>query len=384
MSVPPRVLSLATSYPRDDSDHAGSFVQGLHLALRRAGCEVTTLCPEHPGAPLMEESSAGTVIRVPYRRKDGEGLFYGDGLEANLRSARAPLRSMLRFLRNARAEIRRRLPSSDLLLAHWLVPSGLAFPGRRVRGTRPLIGIGHGGDLFVLSRPIIGRLFTLPLLRRFDALLATSEAGKRILARRFPGVPCDVSPMGVDPSSFLSSPVSGASSSRNGPLLAVGRLVPIKGFDLAIQAAARVSRPLEIVGDGPERAALEVLSKSLGADVRFLGRVPRDRLRPHYERASALIVPSRRLPSGRTEGFPVVVMEALAAGLPVVASRTGGFADRIPAELTFESDDLEGLVTALALVEAEPARGLIPPVSTAEVAALLLRRHASLCPSSPT
>lgn len=98
-------------------------------------------------------------------------------------------------------------------------------------------------------------------------------------------------------------------------LLSVGRLAPIKGFDILIRAAAQAQARLVILGDGPERAKLEALARDLGADVRLPGfRDPA----PWLAQARGFAFASRG------EGVPRAIMEAIAAGLPIVATRCPG------------------------------------------------------------
>ena len=118
-------------------------------------------------------------------------------------------------------------------------------------------------------------------------------------------------------------------------ILAVGRLLPLKGHALLLEAAAQLLAggahlQVTIVGDGPERARLERLSRELGIEshVRFAGAVGRDKLAGHYSEADIFCLPSF------AEGVPVVLMEAMAAGLPVVATRVGGIPELVRDEET--------------------------------------------------
>ena len=96
--------------------------------------------------------------------------------------------------------------------------------------------------------------------------------------------------------------------------LVVSALVPYKRIEIAIAACARAGVPLTIVGDGPERAALE---RAATADTRFLGRVPDEAIRDLYRRAAVTILPGE-------EDFGIVPLEAQACGRPVVALGRGG------------------------------------------------------------
>ncbi len=104
----------------------------------------------------------------------------------------------------------------------------------------------------------------------------------------------------------------------HGFLLTLGELVPYKRFDLAVLAAAATRRSLVVVGDGPERARLKRLAS--GADVRFVGRVTDRQLLDLMSGAAALLHPG-------VEDFGIVIVEALAAGLPVIGAPTGGAAE---------------------------------------------------------
>lgn len=104
--------------------------------------------------------------------------------------------------------------------------------------------------------------------------------------------------------------------------LVVSRLAPEKGLDVAIAACARAGVPLRIAGDGPELARLRALAGD--ADVRFLGHVRDEQLDELRAGASIALVPSR---SGET--FGLAAAEAMAAGLPVAASRVGALGELV-------------------------------------------------------
>jgi glycosyltransferase involved in cell wall biosynthesis len=141
--------------------------------------------------------------------------------------------------------------------------------------------------------------------------------------------------------------------------LCLGRLVPIKGLDDAVRAIAR--RPdaeLLVAGSGPERQRLESLAAATGARVRFTGHVEGERKRLLLRAADAFVLPSVE-EAGRREGLPTALLEAMAAGLPVVATRTGG----VP-ELVREGEDgflvpmrrPDALAAALTTLAADRAR----------------------------
>jgi len=139
----------------------------------------------------------------------------------------------------------------------------------------------------------------------------------------------------------------------DGPLLAVGRLIPEKGMDVAIHACAALGRALVIAGAGPERAALEARARTRSADVRFAGRLDRAALARAYDEASAVVLAARR-----GEGLPNVVLEAMAHGRPVVATPCAGTRDLLvdgANGLLVPAGDEAALEGALRRLDAEPA-----------------------------
>lgn len=126
-----------------------------------------------------------------------------------------------------------------------------------------------------------------------------------------------------------------------GPALYAGRLAVEKGADVAIDACRAAGRPLLVAGDGPLRAQLE--ARAAGADVRFLGRIPPAELAELRARCSVAIVPSRS-----AETFALAAAEAMAAGLPVVASRIGALPELLPDRALVPPGDAASLAAALA------------------------------------
>jgi glycosyltransferase involved in cell wall biosynthesis len=130
------------------------------------------------------------------------------------------------------------------------------------------------------------------------------------------------------------APASAAADGRHA--LVVARLTPEKGVADAITACRRAGLPLVVAGEGGQRAELEALAA--GADVRFTGRVGSDELAALRRDAALAIVPSRY-----AEILPLAALEAMAAGLPVVAARAGGLAEIVPEPGLYSPGDVAGL-----------------------------------------
>ena len=173
-----------------------------------------------------------------------------------------------------------------------------------------------------------------------DRVVAATEHERQLL-RQIYGVPRDrvaVVPLGVDREAFRPRDRAEARHALAARglgeldgarvLLAVGRLEPLKGFDILVRALAQLTVPENVVlwiagGDersAHERARLEAVAREVGvaSQVRFLGAVPHDTLSTYYNAADVVVVPSFY------ESFGLVALEAMASGVPVVASRVGG------------------------------------------------------------
>jgi glycosyltransferase involved in cell wall biosynthesis len=124
--------------------------------------------------------------------------------------------------------------------------------------------------------------------------------------------------------------------------LVVSRLAPEKGVDVAIDACASAAVPLVVAGDGPEDAALRERAVRAGGEVRFVGRVGRAELAGLRGRAALAIVPSRS-----AETFGLAAAEAMADGVPVLASRIGALPELVAAQDLVPAGDVEALAAAI-------------------------------------
>ncbi|MGB7924011.1 MAG: glycosyltransferase, partial [Pyrinomonadaceae bacterium] len=145
------------------------------------------------------------------------------------------------------------------------------------------------------------------------------------------GAPVHLLPHGVDLQRFRPQP----SSATAGPLrlLAVGRLVEKKGFHVLLEAVARIRAPfrLRIIGEGPERRRLTgiIAAHGLESSVTLEGAMTHDELPDAYRQAQLVVVPSIQDQTGDRDGLPNVVLEAMACGRPVLASRISAIGSAI-------------------------------------------------------
>lgn len=332
---PRPVLVLTQGFPRHEADHRAPFILDHARALAEAGVPVRVLCPSGPGLARRERIGGVDVVRFRYAPRRLEVLAYSGAMHRDVRGPKALLVPLLfaGFLLAAVREGR----SAGILHAHWWVPSGLvAVVAGRLLGVPAVVHV-HGTDAALARGPL--RWLARRVLRSASAVLAASK-DLAAWVHRVAGVEAAVVPM---PLGTERIPAPGPPP-PDGPVLAVARLVPEKGIDVLVRAAAAAGVAVEVVGEGDERAALEALAAAVGAEVRFYGALPPAALAERYAAARLVAVPSRR------EGFGLVAAEAAAAGRAVVASRVGGLADIVVDGVTgvlVPPDDVEALAAAL-------------------------------------
>jgi glycosyltransferase involved in cell wall biosynthesis len=140
----------------------------------------------------------------------------------------------------------------------------------------------------------------------------------------------------------------------------VGRITPERGLDLLLDALADVHGDwrLLIAGSGPSQEALESQAQRLGlsARVEWLGAIPRTELRALWQRADALVAPSRSTPTW-VEPSGSLVLEAMSWGIPAIVSRCGALPDVVgDAGMVIDEGDVAALTRALARLVEDPPR----------------------------
>jgi glycosyltransferase involved in cell wall biosynthesis len=358
-----RIGLLTTSFPRHEGDPSGSFVLGFGRALEARGHTVEVLAPE-PHEGVLPHLSGVDLRWVPYLRpRTLSRTFYGAGVPDNLRRDPRAWLGLIPFSVELARAARGRVSGWDALVSHWALPSALA--AAHARGKRPHLAVFHSADLHLLEQLPGRRALARAIASGATSLLFVApEHRARFLDLLPPLVRSDASgrahvcPMGVEPKTALGER-RGALRKRLGfehfTILSMGRLVSIKGLSLAIAAVARQTHmELVVAGDGPEREALGDMARRLGARTRFVGLLAGADKAAHIEAADAFVLPSRREASGREEGVPTALLEAMVGGLAVVASRTGGIPSVVVDEdngLLTPPSDADALRAALHRIE---------------------------------
>ncbi len=305
-----RILLVSQMYPGPDDPDLGSFVAQLERALRERGHEIE--------------------LAVLDRRAGGK-LRY------------------LELARRARAAAR-----PDVVWAHFLVPAGLIAS----RVDAPLVVTAHGRDVRNIgATPGVARL-TRTVVRRASTVIAVSEYLRHELEDKLPEArgKTEVVDSGVDLERFAAvAPVTQLDSPA---FVHVGSLTERKNVVRLADAFARVGRgSLTFVGDGPLRAQLEGR-----AGVRVVGRVPHDEVPGWLAAADVVCGPALIEPFGQA------LLEGLACGRSVVATRVGGPPEFVPDDAGVLVDPLDTAELARAL---ETAAALPSPNPAARAAAEL-------------
>jgi glycosyltransferase involved in cell wall biosynthesis len=207
----------------------------------------------------------------------------------------------------------------DLIDAHYFYPDGVAAAMLGKYFNKPVVVTARGSDITLFPQFRLPRTMIRWAASRANAVITVCNALRD-----------EVVALGVDASRVTSlrngvdlelfRPIE-RKQNEQFTLLTVGHLVPVKGQELIIGALPLLPDVrLVIAGDGPDRKKLEAQARALNVldRVRFLGAVPQAQLRDHYGAADALVLASSR------EGWANVLLESMACGTPVVASRVYG------------------------------------------------------------
>jgi glycosyltransferase involved in cell wall biosynthesis len=368
-------------YPSPVNPTGGIFVHEQVKALRARGHDVRVVSPKGWAPPGLSRWSSYRDV-VARDVVDGIEVHYPrkltlPGGRLRHRNAEAFLLGIRRTVRRIHAEW-----SIDVIHAHMMVPDGWAASRIGPELGVPTVGTAHRAD--VLDIPAQGaksRMQVAEAIRSLDAVVTVSRAiGDAADAIARPKRPITVVPNGADAEVFLPrDPVEARRRlgiPEGGPVVSyVGKLVPRKGVDTLIEsmgvlAAREGGAPhLVMAGIGPMRESLEQRASELGvADrITWLGKVPHDDVGWVMSTGDVFILPSL------SEGLPTVVCEAMACGLPVVATAVDGtpeIVDEPATGLLVQPHDIDGIAAAL-------SRLLDDPALRAQMGAEALRRSAA-------
>jgi glycosyltransferase involved in cell wall biosynthesis len=360
-----RVAYLVKRFPRLSE----TFVLNEFLQLRKHGLEASLYALLDPAEAVIDPAAEQLMPELRYVNLAGMPwrsrwrLLRGAGAQAVMRPiglarvtwALVSVHRSIPSLRHAAEalwlarELRR--DGVSHLHAHFAhSPAAVAYLCR-LAGGPPFSFTAHAKDLYT----------TLPRNLRIRAhaarfVITCTESNARFL-RDLLGdaavVPIHVVHHGTDIQRFHPA----SRRPKSGLILSVGRLVPKKGYQTLLEALSRVMRDghefrVEVYGGGPQRAELEKMAERLGLGPRvsFHGARPPDEIIDAYARASLFVLAPHVLENGDRDGIPNVLVEAMAAGVPVVSTRMSGIPELIEDGLDgilVEPEDIDALAAAI-------------------------------------
>jgi glycosyltransferase involved in cell wall biosynthesis len=321
--APVRLLTLTSLFPNSGQPRHGIFIANRLRRIcdtGRATSTVIAAIPWFPGAYRMESQA------LPFEQTAGFEVFHPRYLQI----PRVGMRVQPDSLANAILRELRRMKlganAFDVIDAHYFYPDGVAAARVAKVLQRPLVISARGSDINLIGDMPVPRLRMLEAARSARALIAVSGAlAKKMEAMGMPGDRLQVLRNGVDMEAFAPHPRAGARRrmglAEAGVLvLGVGNLVAEKNFELLINAVAQMPDVrLLFVGQGPHAGALHALADAVAPGrVEWRDNMPQTELRYAYAAADVLGLPSLR------EGWPNVLLEAIACGTPVIAADVGG------------------------------------------------------------
>jgi len=350
------IVLVTSSYPRWENDHAGQFIENLASELRN-DFPVRVIAPDYPGSSKQKRNP--DVSRFTYFvPKPAQTLAYGYGIYENLRSN--PLRCVQipSFLFKMKSCIRRHINQNSILIANWLFPAGWIGSKISAGFNIPMIAIAHGSDIHLLRKLPFGRNIACKIISSAKKTIVVANYQKSILEgwlnkhnANIRTVPIDVIPMGYPLLKSNDEFDSESKSDKKFRILFMSRLIRLKGCHILLEALKGMKNmTVDIAGDGPERKSLQNYATQNKIDIVFHGWVDSSMKARLFKQSDLYVCPSIVTPSGRTDGMPVTVLEAMSSGIPVIASHVGGLIDMITNKengILVKPEDPEELSTAI-------------------------------------
>jgi glycosyltransferase involved in cell wall biosynthesis len=330
-----RILTITTLYPNAAMPTHALFVENrLRRIVATGKVEALVIAPvpwfplTHPGfgryatyaaVPHAEERHGITITHPRFLLIPKIGLTWQPGSYAQsvIREIKRLLADGFRF---------------DLIDSHYVFPDGVAAARLGQIFGKPVVVSARGTDINLLASLPGPKKQIAAAMPRIDRLITVSGAlAEGASALGFPAERIAVLRNGVDCDTFR--PADGSEwRARTGHaktvFVSVGNLIAMKGHDIVIRALSSFDGAhLLIAGQGPEHTSLKKLAQTLGMEdrVHLLGTMPQESLKSLYSAADALILASER------EGWPNVLLEAMACGTPVVATNVGGIPEIVTA-----------------------------------------------------
>lgn len=342
----PKVLIVSTTFPRWENDKIPSFVYDFAVSIKPS-CQVHVLAPHVAGAKRFEYMSGIAVYRFVYApekfEKFGEAVSIISILKrSKIYALMIPIFIIFGVSKLIELQFKNRY---NVIHVNWLIPFGPVVGLFRYFTKFRYIVTSHGSDVFPFSGKAgllsfmvnwSHRVFTFP---KTDQIVAVSTSLKDAIVKMSSIVyekKISVISMGIKYEKFANGARFDRVLQKPLRLVFVGRLEEVKGVSYLIAAikilhAKNIDCKLQIFGDGSLRSCLEDQADKLGLSehVVFNGFIGHNVLASKLTEFDIFIGPSVVTPFGEAEGFGLVFLEAMAAGLIVIGTNVGGTSDII-------------------------------------------------------
>lgn len=322
-----RLLVTTSTFPAFEGDGTPAFVSDL-AKYEAHYFDTLVLTPRVPNAAAVEcRGDRLRIERFPYYPRRWERLASGAIIE-NVRASRRNLVQVPALLGAQALAVRRALRTfrPDVIHAHWIVPQGLVAIAA-AHGV-PLVLSTLGGDIYALRGRFWDQVHGMVLRRAAAVTTMNREMHARLLQLGAPPDRTHVLAPGTDIHAIRAA--GNGVRAVPGRVLVAGRLVEKKGFHVLLEAVRQLRTgpwSLDVIGEGPWRDRLEAAAG--GLPVRFLGQVSRHDVGRALHEAEVFVVPSVPAASGDQDGVPIVLLDAMAAGCAIVASRLPGIDEAV-------------------------------------------------------
>jgi len=327
-----RVCFVTTNFPRYVGDSEGTFIWEAARAIAAQGHQVRVIAQHWAGYPTYEWMEDIEVIRPRYWFPENKEILRhpGGGIPIIWRKSYLAKVQMIAFIIVQTFVVAKHSRGFDVIHAQWSLSAGVALLSRIIWGI-PIVVTLHGSDIFQATKGKFISHVTSYILHKCNRVVVVSKALKKYIREEITtSVDIVVIPDGIDTNRWYPS-----GEQREKIILYVGALTKNKGVEYLIKAMPAVIRQypsyhLVIVGEGLERKNLEKTVIEFDFDktsVNFTGALPPDDVKRWMQQAKLLVLPSKH------EGLGVVLLEAMACGTPVVASKVGGIVDIISNEV---------------------------------------------------